>query len=497
MLTAFAKYRFAIPYIALCAFFIGTVPQVTYADTVVLFITSGTTWVVPPDFAPPWTIEAIGAGAGGGVSGTGGRGGGGGGAYAKITNSDLTLIVGSTTFIQIGAGGGVGANGTDTWLNKFVNAAATSSTVNGVLAKAGTSTALTTAGGGGSASMSVGSTKFSGGNGGVGGGATERHAGGGGTGGPGGVGGAGGAGSTANFVKGGGGGGATHAGAGSNGSQGGAVNGGNGGNNGSGAGAGLGAITGEEAATAGTVGGGGGGGAQSSFLDGAAGGAGAIWTSSLAVSSGPGGGGGGGNVAGSGGLYGGGGGSSVLGRLGANGIIVITYTAISTLTITTSSTVTGSASVIGLISKGSGTFVIDHPLDPKNKLLYHSFVESSDVKNIYDGIVKLDARGKATIKLPGYFLALNKDFRYLATPIGSPMPDLYLSKGVRKYFFGLIGAPILSISGGVPGGKVSWQVTGIRHDPFILAYPIIPEVEKGAGQFIEKGKYVCPECYSE
>jgi hypothetical protein len=44
------------------------------------------------------------------------------------------------------------------------------------------------------------------------------------------------------------------------------------------------------------------------------------------------------------------------------------------VTITETSNVTGLASVLGALSKGSGTFVIDHPLDPKNKLLYHSFV---------------------------------------------------------------------------------------------------------------------------
>src|SRR5690349_4851424 len=38
----------------------------------------------------------------------------------------------------------------------------------------------------------------------------------------------------------------------------------------------------------------------------------------------------------------------------------------------------GTLSVTGAISKATGSFVIDHPLDPKNKLLYHSFVESPD-----------------------------------------------------------------------------------------------------------------------
>jgi len=152
--------------------------------------------------------------------------------------------------------------------------------------------------------------------------------------------------------------------------------------------------------------------------------------------------------------------------------------------------VTGDASVIGAISKGSGTFVIDHPLDPRNMLLYHSFVESPDVKNIYDGIAELDEKGQATIELPSYFLALNKDFRYLATPIGESMPNLHITREVRKRFLGLFGDIVFTISGGEPGGRISWQVTGIRHDPYILARPIINEVEKGPDAPLEVGEFL-------
>jgi hypothetical protein len=166
------------------------------------------------------------------------------------------------------------------------------------------------------------------------------------------------------------------------------------------------------------------------------------------------------------------------------------------ITLTKSATVKGSASVLGALSKGSGTFVIDHPLDPANKLLYHSFVESPDAKNVYDGIATLDKNGEATIELPDYFLALNEDFRYLGTPIGEAMPGLHLSSEVKKRFLGLFGTPVIKIAGGEPNGRVSWQVTGIRHDPFIEANPIIPEVEKGPGQLVDKGMYVCEECYA-
>ena len=155
--------------------------------------------------------------------------------------------------------------------------------------------------------------------------------------------------------------------------------------------------------------------------------------------------------------------------------------------ITTNSSITGALAVTGALSKGSGSFLIDHPLDPKNKLLYHSFVESPDVKNIYDGVATLDEFGEAQIQLPSYFEALNKDFRYQVKPINTPSPNLYIKEEVSDNRF--------TIAGGEPHARVSWQVTGIRHDPYILEYPIEVEVEKGPNQLVDKGEYLFPELY--
>ncbi len=145
-------------------------------------------------------------------------------------------------------------------------------------------------------------------------------------------------------------------------------------------------------------------------------------------------------------------------------------------------TIRGNLVVTGSFSKGNGTFLIDHPLDPKNKLLYHSFVESPDVKNIYDGVVTLDEKGEVEITLPTYFEALNRDFRYQFFPLEGPSPNLYIKEGIKENRF--------TISGGTPGGKVSWQVTGIRHDPYIKKNPIITEVWKGSGQPVDFGEYI-------
>ncbi len=124
-------------------------------------------------------------------------------------------------------------------------------------------------------------------------------------------------------------------------------------------------------------------------------------------------------------------------------------------------------------------FVIDDPLDPANELLFHTNVESPDVKNIYNGIITLDQQGDAVVQLPDYFDALNTSVRYQLKPIGASMPNLYVSVLETNNQF--------SIAGGVAGGQVSWQVTGIRHDPYILANPIDPLVAKGPNALADQG----------
>jgi hypothetical protein len=145
---------------------------------------------------------------------------------------------------------------------------------------------------------------------------------------------------------------------------------------------------------------------------------------------------------------------------------------------------TGNVNVSGNLSKGGGSFKIDHPLDPANKYLYHSFVESPDMKNIYDGVVKLNAKGEAWVTMPDWFEALNMEFRYQLTSIGAPGPNLYIAREIKENRF--------KISGGKPGAKVSWQVTGTRHDAYADAYRIQVEEEKKG---TERGTYLHPELF--
>lgn len=141
----------------------------------------------------------------------------------------------------------------------------------------------------------------------------------------------------------------------------------------------------------------------------------------------------------------------------------------------------GRVHVLGTLSKSAGSFKIDHPLDPANQYLSHSFVESPDMMNVYNGNVMLDEKGEAWVELPEWFEALNRDFRYQLTPIGGPGPDLYIAQEVQNNRF--------HIAGGSAGLRVSWQVTGIRQDAYANAHRIPVEEQKPAD---ERGLYLHP-----
>ena len=143
----------------------------------------------------------------------------------------------------------------------------------------------------------------------------------------------------------------------------------------------------------------------------------------------------------------------------------------------------GNVSLAGTLSKGSGSFKIDHPLDPQNKYLSHSFVESPDMMNVYNGNVVLDENGEAWVEMPEWFDALNTDFRYQLTCIGG-YAQVYIAEEISENRF--------KISGGRAGLKVSWMVTGIRNDPFARAQRIQVEEEKPAH---ERGTYLHPDAY--
>jgi hypothetical protein len=144
------------------------------------------------------------------------------------------------------------------------------------------------------------------------------------------------------------------------------------------------------------------------------------------------------------------------------------------------SSIAGTLDVQGHLTKGSGTFKIDHPLDPANKYLSHSFVESPDMMNIYNGNVVTDADGMAAVELPDYFGTLNRDPRYQLTVMGV-MAQAIIEREIEDNEF--------TIRTSEPNVKVSWQVTGIRQDAYAEAHPIVVEEDKALA---DRGHYLHP-----
>jgi hypothetical protein len=145
----------------------------------------------------------------------------------------------------------------------------------------------------------------------------------------------------------------------------------------------------------------------------------------------------------------------------------------------------GDVIVTGSLSKGGGAFKIDHPLDPENKYLSHSFVESPDMLNIYTGNVITDHNGDAIVTLPEYFTALNRSFRYQLTVIGQ-FAQAIVADEIANHRF--------TIKTDKPRVKVSWQVAGIRQDAWANKHRIAVEEDKSEA---ERGYFLHPDLYDQ
>jgi hypothetical protein len=145
----------------------------------------------------------------------------------------------------------------------------------------------------------------------------------------------------------------------------------------------------------------------------------------------------------------------------------------------------GNVSITGsLYVNGQKFFQVDDPRDPERGYLVHACVESSEMKNIYDGMSVLDSAGEAEVELLAWFEALNTDFRYQLTAVGGSCPNLFIKKEISNSRFW--------IGGGASQMKVSWQVTGVRKDPWALAHPFEVEIKKPAE---EVGHYLHPDLF--
>jgi hypothetical protein len=146
----------------------------------------------------------------------------------------------------------------------------------------------------------------------------------------------------------------------------------------------------------------------------------------------------------------------------------------------------GDVNITGnLMVSGMKMFHLDHPLDPENKYLNHAAVESSEVLDIYSGNVTTDGNGNAVVKLPAWFQALNRDFRYQLTVIGAFAQAMVASE---------IDGNRFTIRTDAPNVKVSWQVTGVRSDASARKSALTVEEDKPER---ERGYYLNPDAYGQ
>ncbi len=137
---------------------------------------------------------------------------------------------------------------------------------------------------------------------------------------------------------------------------------------------------------------------------------------------------------------------------GRNSVVPVTYT--NSAAFNGQRATAANQTRVGVLSKASGTFTIDHPLDPHGKILNHYFIEGPEMRNIYDGEAVLDASGRAVVTLPDYFDALNRKPRVQLTGVGTS-EVVYVAEKVSGNRF---------VIGGPAGAEVYWQVTGERKD---------------------------------
>lgn len=151
----------------------------------------------------------------------------------------------------------------------------------------------------------------------------------------------------------------------------------------------------------------------------------------------------------------------------------------------TAATFLGDIEINGELINSVSVVIFDNPLDPANQFLKHANIGSSEMLNVYSGNATLDENGEAWIELPEWVESVNHDFRYQLTCVGGSSA-VYIAKEVSSNRF--------KIAGDIPKMKISWQLTGVRKDPWALSHPLVVEKAKATN---EQGFYQHPQLYSQ
>jgi len=115
----------------------------------------------------------------------------------------------------------------------------------------------------------------------------------------------------------------------------------------------------------------------------------------------------------------------------------------------------------------------------------HFSAEGPEPYNLYRGVVTTDAQGRAVVELPAYFEAINRDYTYHLTPIGTFAQAIVAEEIQNNRFV---------IQTDKPHVKVAWMVLGVRNDPYMRRSHKVAEMEKPPHQ---RGKYLIPELYGK
>ena len=126
----------------------------------------------------------------------------------------------------------------------------------------------------------------------------------------------------------------------------------------------------------------------------------------------------------------------------------------------------GNLNIVGALSKGSGSFKIDHPLPAKTEThnLVHSFVESPQANNIYRGKVVL-VDGSATVNIDtvsgmtdGTYVLLNTNTQCFTSN----------ESGWTAIKGSVLGNTLTITSQESCTDTISWMVIGERHDQHMI-----------------------------
>jgi hypothetical protein len=135
-----------------------------------------------------------------------------------------------------------------------------------------------------------------------------------------------------------------------------------------------------------------------------------------------------------------------------------------------------------ITATGTKNFRIQHP-EKEGKVLYHAAIESDQRINKYSGNTRTDDEGRAVVELPDYVQLVNKDFRYNLTVIGTFAQAIVAEEFEDDRFV---------IETDEPNVKVSWELTGVRDDPYARENPYKPvrdaQKEKPSEQRDEKNR---------